>query len=268
MIGLAIVVVAVMCALFAPWLAPHPDQGRGVPNILAKLQPPGAHYLLGTDEMGRDILSRIIFAARPSLLMALAVVAIGVIVGVPIGAVAGYFGGWLDEALMRVTDIFLAFTPLLLAIFLASALGPGTGSAVVALGVSWWPWYARLARAQAASLRSRPFVEAAQVIGVRSPTILRRHIIPNLTSPVIVQATLDLSSVILVASGLSFLGLGVQPPTADWGVMVSDGRTYFLGFPWYAAFPGLAIIIVSIGFVLLGDGLRRAFDVKPTEIVL
>jgi peptide/nickel transport system permease protein len=263
--GLVIVVIVVIAAIGAAWLSPYADQGAGAPNIVEKLRPPSAAHPFGTDDLGRDLLARIMFGGRVSLAMALAVVLMGVAIGVPMGAAAGYFGGWVDEILMRITDVFLAFPPLLLAIVVATALGPGFGSATIALVVTWWPWYARLARSQAASLRGRPFVEAARVIGVRAPGILGRHIIPNLAGPILVQATLDLSAVILVGSGLSFLGLGVQPPTADWGTMVSAGRIYFLGFPWYATFPGLTIVLVSVGFVLVGDGLRRALDLRPAD---
>lgn len=266
LIGLLVVAVVVIGAVGAAWLSPHPDQGLGAPNIIEKLRPPSLAHPFGTDELGRDLLSRIMFGGQASLAMAILVVFMGVAIGVPLGSVAGYFGGWIDEALMRLTDIFLAFPPLLLAIVVATALGPGFASATVALGVTWWPWYARLSRAQSASLRSRPFVDAARVMGVRPPSILGRHIIPNLTGPILVQATLDLSAVILVGSGLSFLGLGVQPPTADWGTMVSAGRIYFLGFPWYATFPGLTIVLISVGFVLLGDGLRKAFDLHPADL--
>ncbi len=264
-IGLAIVLLVVIAALGATWLAPYPGQGAGDPNIIAKLKPPSVAHPFGTDELGRDLLSRVMFGGQVSLAMALLVVLMGVLIGVPMGAAAGYLGGWVDEVLMRITDVFLAFPPLLLAIVVATAMGPGFTSATVALGITWWPWYARLARSQAASLRSRPFVEAARVIGVGDARILGRHIVPNLAGPILVQATLDISAVVLVGAGLSFLGLGVQPPTADWGTMVNAGRTYFLGFPWYATFPGLTIVITSIGFVLLGDGLRRVLDLRPTE---
>jgi len=266
LIGLVIVAVVVIGAVGAAWLSPYPDQGLGAPNIIEKLRAPSLAHPMGTDELGRDLLSRIMFGGQASLAMAVLVVFMGVAIGVMLGSAAGYFGGWIDEALMRLTDIFLAFPPLLLAIVVATALGPGFASATVALGITWWPWYARLSRAQSASLRGRPFVEAARVMGVRAPSILGRHIIPNLTGPILVQATLDLSAVILVGSGLSFLGLGVQAPTADWGTMVSSGRIFFLGFPWYATFPGLTIVFISVGFVLLGDGLRKALDVQPSDL--
>ena len=264
--GLVIVSIVVIAAIGAAWLSPYAEQGAGAPNIVEKLRPPSVAHPFGTDELGRDLLARIMFGGRVSLAMALAVVLMGIAIGVPMGAAAGYFGGWVDEILMRITDVFLAFPPLLLAIVVATALGPGFGSATIALGVTWWPWYARLSRSQAASLRDRPFVEAARVIGVRAPAILGRHIVPNLAGPILVQATLDLSAVILVGSGLSFLGLGVQPPTADWGTMVSAGRIYFLGFPWYATVPGLTIVLVSVGFVLVGDGLRRSLALRPADL--
>ena len=259
-VGLVLVTALVVGALLAPWLTPYAEQGRGVPNVAAKLQPPSSEHLLGTDELGRDVLARILFGGRSSLVLAVSVVALGIAIGVPLGAVAGYFGGWLDEAVMRVTDMFLAFPPLLLAIVIAAALGASFTNAIVALGLTWWPWYARLARAQAASLRRRAFVEAAEVMGVRPLTVVRRHVVPNLLGPVGVQGTLDLSAAILLGAGLSFLGLGVQPPTADWGAMVNSGRIYFLSFPWYAAFPGLAIFFASLGFILLGDALRNVLD--------
>lgn len=267
-VGLAIVATVLIAAVAAAWISPYADQGAGVPNVIEKLRPPSAAHPFGTDELGRDVLSRIMFGGRVSLAMAFAVVAMGILIGVPLGAAAGYFGGWVDELLMRITDVFLAFPPLLLAILVATALGAGFASATVALGITWWPWYARLARSQAASLRDRPFVEAARVIGVRSPAILSRHVIPNLAGPILVQATLDLAAVILIGSGLSFLGLGVQPPTADWGTMVSSGRVYILAFPWYVTFPGLTIVLASVGFVLVGDGLRRALDLRPTDASL
>jgi peptide/nickel transport system permease protein len=265
LVGLVLVLVFFVGAVGAPWIAPDPEQGRGVPNVAAKLQAPSLDHPLGTDELGRDLLSRVLFGARTSLSLAFAVVLIGIAIGVPIGAIGGYFGGLVDEVAMRITDMFLAFPPLLLAILIAAALGPSFTNAVIALAITWWPWYARLARGQAASLRRRAFVEAAEVIGVRRLTVVRRHLFPNLMTPIFVQGTLDLSSAILLAAGLSFLGLGVLPPTADWGQMVNSGRVYFLSFPWYATFPGLAIFLASLAFVLLGDGIRNALDPRRTR---
>jgi peptide/nickel transport system permease protein len=180
------------------------------------------------------------------------------LVGGLVGTLAGYFGGWVDEIIMRLTDVFLAFPPLLLAIFIASALGASLTNAALAIAFTWWPWYTRIVRAQVVALRDRPFVEAARVMGVNDLVIIGRHILPNTLSPVIVQATLDLGSAILTGAALSFLGLGVQPPTADWGQMVSNGRLYFPERWWYVTFPGLAIFLSTLAFNLLGDSVQDA----------
>jgi peptide/nickel transport system permease protein len=207
------------------------------------------------------VLSRLIFGARTSLVYGFAVVFIAMAVGTALGAVAGYFGGLIDELIMRITDIFLAFPPLLLAIVIASVLSRGVGAAVFALSLTWWPWYTRLVRGQALSLRERAFVRAARNIGVGDLTIVRRHILPNVLTPVLVQGTLDLGAAILTAAGLSFLGLGTQSPTADWGMMISEGRSYLLsGFWWIATFAGLAIFLTTLAFNLLGDGVQVAID--------
>jgi peptide/nickel transport system permease protein len=188
------------------------------------------------------------------------VVLFAVLIGTPLGALAGYKGGWVDEVIMRITDLFLAFPSLLLAMAIASALGRGLDKAALALVVSWWPWYTRIARGVAISLKERYFVEAAQAIGVRDTLIILRHILPNTISPILVQATVDLGTVILAMGGLAFLGLGTQPPAPDWGLMVSDGRTYILNQWWIATLPGIAIFIVVLAFNLLGDVLRDIFD--------
>jgi peptide/nickel transport system permease protein len=189
-----------------------------------------------------------------------AVVALSAGIGTPLGALAGYVGGRTDELIMRVTDVFLAFPPLLLAIAVAAALGPSLPNAIVAIAVTWWPWYARIARGQASSLRRRHFVDAARAIGVKDRDIVRRHIVPNLLTPVVVQATLDVGSAILTGAALSFIGLGVQPPLTDWGLMVSEGRIYFMTRWWFALFPGLAIFVVVMAFNLLGDSVRDLVD--------
>jgi peptide/nickel transport system permease protein len=183
------------------------------------------------------------------------------LIGLPLGAVAGFFGGWLDEAIMRLTDIFLAFPPLLLAIAIAAALGPSFTNAMLAIALTWWPWYTRIVRGQAWSIRERHFVEAARSMGVTDLTIIRRHILPNVFGPVLVQGTLDLGAVILTAAGLSFIGLGPQPPTADWGIMINEGRLYILaGRWWIATFAGLAIFLTTLAFNLLGDSVRDISD--------
>ncbi len=244
--------------MFAPWLTTRAAEAEGEPNPPEKLLAPSAEHPFGTDHLGRDLYARVLFGGRTALALGLLVVAVAVAVGVPLGAIAGYFGGWIDEVIMRLTDVFLAFPPLLLAIFIASALGASLTNAALAIAFTWWPWYTRLVRAQVVALRDRPFVEAARVMGVNDLVIIGRHILPNTLSPVIVQATLDLGSAILTGAALSFLGLGVQPPTADWGQMVSNGRLYFPDRWWYVTFPGLAIFLSTLAFNLLGDSVQDA----------
>lgn len=258
--SLAIILLFVFGAIFAPWLTPYPEQGRGEPNVLEKFLPPSWQHPLGTDNLGRDVLARILFGGRTSLSIGFLVVIIAVAIGTPLGALAGYFGGWLDEAIMRLTDIFLAFPSLLLAIAIAAALGPSFTNAMIAVALTWWPWYTRLVRAQTLSLRERSFVEAARGIGVREGTVILRHILPNVMTPVLVQATMDIGSAILTGAAMSFIGLGAQPPTPDWGQMVNLGRIYFINHPWLATFPGLAIFLVSLSFNLLGDSIRDIAD--------
>ena len=232
-------------------------EGRGTPNLAHKLQPPSAAHILGTDHQGRDLWARILIGGRVSLSVAFVVVGIAVGIGTPLGIVAGYYGGWVDEAVMRVTDVFLAFPPLLLAIFFGALLGPGFFNMVVAISLGWWPWYARIARGQVVSLKQRPFVEAARFMGVADVTVMRRHLLPFVVAPVTVQATLDVGLAIITASALSFLGLGIPPPTPDWGEMVNAGRVHFPDRWWYVVFPGLAIVAVALAFSVLGNSLRR-----------
>ena len=255
-----VIVLFVLMAIFAMQVAPYPDEGAGKTHASNTLLAPSAGHIFGTDKLGRDILSRIIVGARAALIIPIGVVLFAVLIGAPLGALAGYKGGWLDEIIMRITDLFLAFPSLLLAMAIASALGRGLDKAALALVISWWPWYTRIARGVAISLKERYFVEAAQAIGVRDSVIILRHILPNTLSPILVQATVDLGTVILAMGGLAFLGLGTQPPAPDWGLMVSDGRTYILDQWWIAIYPGLAIFVVVLAFNLLGDTLRDIFD--------
>lgn len=267
MASLIIILLLALVTIFAPALTPYANEGLGDPNLANKFLPPSSEHLFGTDSLGRDLVARMMFGARTSLSIGLLVVVVAVLIGVPLGAVAGYFGGWIDEVIMRVTDIFLAFPPLLLAIGIAAALGPSFINSMLAIALTWWPWYTRLVRAQAISLRERSFVEAARGIGVKNLTIIRRHILPNVFTPVMVQATLDIGSAILTAAGLSFIGLGTQPPTADWGVMINEGRLYVLsGRWWIATFSGLAIFITTLAFNLLGDGVRDAADPRTRGV--
>lgn len=262
MIGLAIIVVFLLLAIIGPYVAPYPLQAEGAPDLAHQLLPPSLQFPFGTDEFGRDIFSRVIFGARISLLTSAAIVGSALIIGTPLGAVAGYYGEKIGSIIMRITDMFLAFPPLLLALAVAATLGGSIINAVLALIVTWWPWYTRLAYSQALATRNLPYVDAARAIGVGDPVIVVRHIMPATLAPILVQATLDLGSAILSVAALSFLGLGAQPPTPDWGLMVNMGREYFLQYWWYATFPGLAIMVLVLGFNLFGDAIREAIDPK------
>ncbi|AGK61238.1 ABC-type dipeptide/oligopeptide/nickel transport systems, permease component [Archaeoglobus sulfaticallidus PM70-1] len=259
-VGLSIIIALILIAILAPVLAPYPEQAMGEPNLKERLQPPSPEHPLGTDDMGRDILSRVIYGARTSLMIGFSVVAIALLIGVPLGLIAGYVGRKIDLVIMRITDVFLAFPPLLLALLIATTLGRGMFNAILALALSWWPWYTRLMRGMVVSVKERPYVEAAKAMDIAEWKIMLRHVLPNSISPVIIQATMDIGSAILEAAGLSFLGLGVQPPTPDWGLMVSEGKNYFLNYWWYPVFPGLAIFITVMAFNLLGDAVREAID--------
>lgn len=255
-----IIILFILVAVFAKQIAPYPLEGAGKTNAPNALLAPSPEYPLGTDKLGRDMLSRIIVGARAALMVPMGVVFFAVLIGTPLGALAGYKGGWIDEVIMRITDLFLAFPSLLLAMAITSALGRGLDKAAIALVISWWPWYTRIARGVAVSLRERYFVEAAQAVGVSDVVIILRHILPNTISPILVQATVDLGTVILAMGGLAFLGLGTQPPSPDWGLMVSEGRELILNQWWVATYPGIAIFVVVLAFNLLGDTLRDIFD--------
>ena len=258
--ALALLIVAV--ALLAPLIAPFPGDAGTATHPFTVLKPPSAAHWFGTDQVGRDILSRVLYGARVSPLIALFVLLIACGIGIPLGVAAGYFGGWLDEAIMRVTDIFLAFPPLLLALALAAVLPASLTSVTIAIAVTWWPWYTRLIRGQAASVAGRPYVESCRALGIPRRQIIFRHILPNSVTPLIVQVSLDVGGVILTASALSFLGLGAQDPVPDWGLMVAEGQSYFTSDWWAVTFPGLAILLTAFAFNLLGDGLRDLLDPK------
>ena len=260
MFGLFWIALVIVLAVGAPIIAPYPDQGAGRTNAADRLLPPSAQYVLGTDDLGRDLPSRIIYAARPALTAALVVVSIAVIVGAPLGAIAGYYGGWIDELIMSTTDLFLAFPSLLLAMAIVALLGPSLINAVIALTVSWWPWYTRLVRGVARTLRQYYFVEAARSIGVPDLVIIARHILPNSITPILVQATLDIGTVVLATTALAFIGLGTRPPGADWGLMIEEGRKFLHDSWWYSTFPGLMIFVTVLAFNLVGDTLRDIFD--------
>jgi peptide/nickel transport system permease protein len=260
--GLGIIFILIVTVFFAPFLAPYPDQGRGLSNLKERLLSPNIKHPLGTDNLGRDILSRIIFGTRISLKAALVVIVIVLSIGVPLGLIAGYFGGKVDDIIMRFADMILAFPSLLLAIAIVASLGPSLINALIAVSLPWWPWYTRLMRSQVLSIKEMQFVESARAIGVSHWRIMFRHIFPNCLSPIIVQATLDMGYIILAIAGLGFLGLGTQPPAADWGVMVSDGREFFMIQWWISTFSGAAIFLTVLAFNLVGDGIREALDPK------
>ncbi|KPU42546.1 putative D,D-dipeptide transport system permease protein DdpC [Oxobacter pfennigii] len=265
MIAFYIIVLLFVLAIAAPYIIPHPTHINQEVNPSNKLQPPSFQFLFGTDEIGRDIFSRVIYGTRISLTTAVLAVGLALLIGVPLGAVAGSVGGWIDEVIMRITDIFLSFPPLLLAIAIVSIVGPSLNNAIVAIALSWWPWYTRLVRGQAVSLKERKFVQAAEAIGTSKLRIIFSHIVPNTISPVIVQASMDMGGVILTISSLSFLGLGAQAPTPEWGLMISTSRNYFLNAWWYSIFPGMAIFITVLAFNLLGDGFREILDPKTRK---
>jgi len=225
-----------------------------------KLLQPSFVHPFGTDDLGRDQLSRVVAGARISLLVGTLVLAIAMSVGVGLGLVAGYWGGWMDEVIMRTTDIFLSFPRLVLAIAIAATLGPGLYNAMVAVALSWWPWYTRLVRGQLLSLREHEFVQAALSLGAGRPRILVRHLLPNVGTTVVIQASIDFGYAILATASLSFIGLGAQPPTPEWGAIIAQARSYMIDAWWYPMFPGLAIFLAVLGFNLLGDAIRDAFD--------
>lgn len=260
--GLVVITVLIVLAVFAPLIA---TQGPYLQNLSAVLQPPsGAHYF-GTDEVGRDVFSRIVYGSRITLtIIALVAVIVGPI-GLAVGTIAGYFGGWFDTVLMRITDIFLSFPSLILSLAFVAALGAGLENAIVAIALTSWPPIARLARAETLSLRGADYVSAAKLQGASSARIIWKQIVPMCMPSVLVRLTLSMATVILTAAGLGFLGLGAQPPLPEWGAMIAIGRRYMLESWWLVAFPGGAILCVSLAFNLIGDGLRDALDPKQRK---
>jgi peptide/nickel transport system permease protein len=260
MAGLAIVLALILAAAFAPWLAGHDPFEQNLPR---RLLPPGTPgHLLGTDELGRDILARILHGARITLAIVALVTVMVAPVGLLVGTVAGYAGGWVDAILMRVTDVFLAFPRLILALAFVAALGPGIENAVIAIAITAWPPYARIARAETLTIRNADYISAVRLQGAGAFRIVLRHVVPLCLASVIVRVTLDMAGIILTAAGLGFLGLGAQPPSPEWGAMISSGRRFLLDQWWVATVPGAAIFLVSLGFNLLGDGLRDVLDPK------
>lgn len=262
-LGALIVGLLLVAALLAPWLAPY-DPGLQFSDDAR--QPPSLHYLFGTDTIGRDNFSRILYGTRVSLLVGVASMLLATVAGVTIGLVAGYYGGWIDTLLMRTMDALLAFPAVLLAIFVISVLGPSLFNAILAVGIVYTPSFARLIRASALSIREKEYLESARAVGLSDIQIMGRVILLNSLSPIVVQFSLGVGYAILVEAGLSFLGLGVQPPTPAWGSMLGYGRNYMSIAPWLTAFPGLAIFVTVLGFNFVGDGLREALDPRMRRI--
>ena len=262
-LGFAIVVLNVTVAVCAPLITPYDPVSASLSEIV---QPPSRSHLLGTDELGRDILTRIAYGSRISLTLGIISVGIALLGGVVLGTLGGYAGGWLDLTIMRLIDVILAFPPLLLAIVVISILGPGIRNAMIAVGIAQLPVYARLVRAEVLSNKAREFVVAARAIGASDLRIMAIHILPNCMAPIIVQSTLNIATAILSAAALGYLGLGAQPPTPEWGTMLTKGRLYLRVAPHVTTFPGLAIVITVLGFNLFGDGLRDALDPKMMTV--
>jgi len=259
-IGFCFVLVFLVIALIGPWIITYPGDVTGAIHMDQKLRAPSSRHPFGTDEVGRDIYSRVIIGTRLSLQIGLIIIFVAMGIGVPLGIIAGYFGGWVNEIIMRITDIFLSIPGLLLALAIVGALGPGIKNAMLALSIVWWPGYVRLVQGKTLSLREESFVEAAKSIGASKMRIVFNHILPNCTSPIIVKASMDMGMAILFAANLGFIGVGAQPPIPEWGAMISTGRNYLPDHWWMATFPGLGILITVLGFNLLGDGLRDVLD--------
>ncbi|MDV3278101.1 MAG: ABC transporter permease [Nitrososphaerales archaeon] len=264
--GIIMVGAMVFIGVFAAWVSPYPAQGMGqtaltsCPSSAAGICPPSPEHWFGTEQTGRDIMSRVFFGIRTSITISVLVVLLATAIGLAVGLTAGYFGGLVDEGLMRVTDIFLSFPHLILALVIVAVLGPGFIDVLIALGLTWWPSFARLARAQALEIRSRPYVIVAKASGVGSRSIIGGHILPNAISPLLVLISVDLGAVVLAEAGLSFLGLGIRPPTADLGVMIAESANQITTAWWYALFPGIFLTILVIGFNLVGDSVRDMVD--------
>ncbi len=261
-VGCLIFSVVLIAAIFAPFITPYsPSKIVMSERLLA----PNWEHWAGTDRFGRDIMSRVVFGARTSLAVGLSVMLLAIVIGGPIGLISGYFGGWVDTILMRISDVFLAFPPLLLPIAITAALGPGLWNAMFALAVSWFPWYARIMRGAVMRIRKELFIDAAKTMGVSHMVIMVRHVLPNSMTPTIVQGSMDFGYAILAAASLSFIGLGVRPPGIEWGLMAATSRVQFLSHYWTALAPGIAIFTTVLAVNLIGDGLRDILDPKHGE---
>lgn len=260
MAGLVIIVAILLVALVGPFLVPYPDDATGRIDIAARFQGPSLDHLFGTDHLGRDVFSRTVMGARVSLLAGITVILLAVAIGTLLGAVAGFFGGKVSTVIMRVTDVFLTIPDLILAMAFVAALGPGLLNVMIAVSLVWWPGYCRLVRANVITLRSAQFAEAAESLGSSRMRVLFRHVLPNAVPAILVKASMDVGFAVLTTAALGFIGLGMQPPTPDWGQMISEGRKYLREAWWFSTFPGIAILLTVLASNLLGDGLRDALD--------
>ena len=257
--GGCIFALIVLGAIFAPLIAPYDPTAIA---FSAKLSPPNFDHLMGCNDLGQDIFSQVLFGARTSLMVGVVVISLAIGIGVPIGLFAGFFGGRIDTVLMRISDVFLAFPPLLLPIAITAALGTGLNNAMMALAVSWFPWYSRIVRGAVMRVKNELYISAAQAMGVSSPRIMLRHALPNSTTPIIVQGSMDFGYAILAAASLSFIGIGAQPPTPEWGLMAAMSRDRFIDNWWTVTFPGMAIFVTVLAVNLVGDGVRDTLDPK------
>lgn len=259
-VGLTIIIFLVIVALTGPYWVPYPEDAVGALHMEERLQPPSRAHLFGTDEVGRDIFTRVVLGTQISLKVGAMILVVAISIGVTLGGIAGYFGGAVNEIIMRLTDIMLTVPGIFLALAITAALGPSVTNAMMALSIMWWPGYCRLVQAQVLSAREEDYVQAALSIGASRPRIIFRHILPNILSAIIVKASMDIGFAILNLAGLGFIGVGAQQPVPEWGAMVSYGRKYLPNWWWYSTFPGLAMFLTVFGFNMFGDGLRDVFD--------
>ena len=259
MIGSAVMLILIFCAIFAPWISPYPDDVSDAVHFDRMLQPPSAEFWFGTDEAGRDVLTRVVSGAGLSLAMGLIVILMALVIGVPVALLAGYYGGKTEAVLMRITDVFSSIPALVLALAISVVLGASFGNAILALGLVWWRVFARLAHGQTLSIKTENYVIAARQMGASDARVMFREILPNMASSLLVTASLDAGAVILIGTSISFLGAGASPPTAEWGLMVATGRHYLPGAWWPSLFPGLAIFVTVMSLNMIGDGLRDLF---------
>lgn len=265
LVGLGIIIFLALVAIIGPFVAPYPEDATGAVHMGQRLQGPSGDHLMGTDEVGRDVLSRLLIGSRLSLGAGFIVLIVATVLGTFFGVISGFFGGKVDLIVQRLTDVFLTVPGLILAMAVAAALGPGLVNVVLAISLVWWPGYSRLTRGEVLRASEEVFVEAARAIGAPRRRIILKHVLPNITTPILVKSTMDIGFAVLTLASLGFIGLGSQPPTPDWGKMIADGRRYLPESWWLTVFPGIAIFLTVFGFNLLGDGIRDVFDPRSRD---